>query len=542
LAVRDTMNRSKFAGRLICTLLAGILLGQASLQEARADTELRIGMTLADIPLVTGQPSGGGEGTRFFGVTIYDSLVEWDLSRADVPPKLVPGLATDWQVDATDKRLWTITLRKGVLFHDGSEWNADVAIFNFEKLLDQSKPHYDPAQAAQAVVFTAEIDGFKKIDDYTIQIRTKSSYPILPYQLAQIFFSSRANYERLGDWKQVALHPAGTGPWKVEKVIPREQAILVKNAKYWDERRIPKTDRLVLLPIPEASTRAAALLSKSVDWIEAPSGDSLEKLKSSGFRISTNTYPHVWPWVFSYVEGSPLSDIRVRKAINLAIDREGIVNLLGGLAVPAQGQVAPSSPWFGSPGFKLRYDPKEAVRLLAEAGYSKEKPVELKVIIAPSGSGQMDPLPMNELIQQNLAEVGVKVTFEVLEWEALRGRRRAGASAPVNKGIAAINNSWASWDPEIGLIGPATSTGSTGWNWGGFKDAEIDRLGEEFKVSFDLQEQNRILAKIHTKMVDEAMWLWVVYDVQPRAMSSKIRGFVQAQSWFQDLTSISIVP
>jgi len=81
-------------------------------------------------------------------------------------------------------------------------------------------------------------------------------------------------------------------------------------------------------------------------------------------------YPHVWPWHFSRVEGSPWNDIRVRKAANLAIDRAGMKKLLGGYMVEAKGMVPPNSPWFGKPTFDVRYDPNEARRLMKEAGYS----------------------------------------------------------------------------------------------------------------------------------------------------------------------------
>mgnify|MGYP003693855997 CR=1 FL=1 len=93
----------------------------------------------------------------------------------------------------------------------------------------------------------------------------------------------------------------------------------------------------------------------------------------------------------------------------------------------------PGHQWFGKPTFKLKYDPAEAKKLLKEAGYGPDKPLVLKALISPSGSGQMQPLPMNEFIQQNLAEVGIKVDFEVVEWnhahQYLARGRQADASA-----------------------------------------------------------------------------------------------------------------
>ena len=169
----------------------------------------------------------------------------------------------------------------------------------------------------------------------------------------------------------------------------------------------------------------------------------------------TNIYPHIWCYQLSYVEGSPFRDLRIRQAANLAIDREGIVRLLNGMAAPAKGMVDPGHPWFGTPAFDIGHDPDQARRLLAEAGFGPRNPMRIRLIIAPSGSGQMQPLPMNELIQQNLRAVGIEAELDVMDWEALRQCRRLGAEAPENRGAHGINNSRAFWDPDIGLLGPA---------------------------------------------------------------------------------------
>src|ERR1700742_980896 len=102
---------------------------------AMAQGTLRIGMTASDIPLTTGQTDNGGEGMRFLGYTVYDGLINWDLSSADKPSGLVPGLATSWKVDDNDKTRWVFNLRHDVKFHDGSDFKADAVIWNIEKLL-----------------------------------------------------------------------------------------------------------------------------------------------------------------------------------------------------------------------------------------------------------------------------------------------------------------------------------------------------------------------------------------------------------------------
>jgi peptide/nickel transport system substrate-binding protein len=502
---------------------------------------LRVGMTASDVPLTTGQPNQGGEGMRFMGYSLYDSLILWDLSKYDQPARLRPGLATEWSVDPADKRTWTFKLRQGVKFHDGSPFTADAVVWNLDKLMKKDAPQYDTAQAAQASQYFASIESYKKIDDGTVQIVTKMPDAVFPYQMSGILYSSPKRWEEVGkDWAAFANKPSGTGPWMLDIFVPRERAELRKNPNYWDPARVPKSDRLVLLCMPDSSTRTAALLSGQADFIEAPPPDVVPKLKQSGMQIVTNVYPHIWPYQLSFLDDSPFKDIRVRKAANLAIDREGLAKFLGGLATPAFGQISKGHPWFGKPTFELKYDPEAAKKLMKEAGYDEKHRLKVKFAISTSGSGQMQPLPMNEFIQENLNAVGFDVELEVMEWEALRGRRRDGAFAASNKGVHGINNSWAFTEPDIGILGVAMTRlkPPAGYNWGAFSDPEIDALGEKAKQTFDPAAFDQILAEIHGKMVDKAMWIWVVHDLNPRALGPKVKGFVQAQSWFQDLTPV----
>ncbi|HEV7392041.1 MAG TPA: ABC transporter substrate-binding protein, partial [Burkholderiales bacterium] len=355
---------------------------------------LRVGMTLSDIPTTTGQPNGGGEGNRMTGITLYDGLLNNKLDDSKSPVTLVPGLATEWSVDPKDHNRWTFKLRKGVKFHDGSDFNADAVIWNLDKLFKKEAPQYDPRQTAQVASRILSLKAWRKIDDYTVELTTHTPDSTFTYQISYVYYSSPAQFEKLGrDWTKFAAQPSGTGPFRLDKLVGRERVEMVRNSNYWDPKRVAKSERLILLPIPEPTTRASALLSGQVDFIEVPPPDFVPRLKSQGFVVTTNVYPHYWPYYMSFREGSPWRDVRVRKAVNLAIDRDGIVKLLGGLAEPAGGVVDDSSPWYGKPQFKVKYDPATAKKLLADAGYGPSKALNLKVLVSPSGSGQMLPKP-----------------------------------------------------------------------------------------------------------------------------------------------------
>src|SRR5512141_458776 len=133
----------------ILAVIAVIIAAVLSALPARAETVVRYGISMADIPLTTGQPDRGAGAYQFTGLTIYDPLVAWEMDVADRPGKLVPGLATEWKVDDADKTKWRFTLRKGAKFHDGSDFNADAVIWNLDKVLTHKPPHSDTRQRAQ---------------------------------------------------------------------------------------------------------------------------------------------------------------------------------------------------------------------------------------------------------------------------------------------------------------------------------------------------------------------------------------------------------
>jgi peptide/nickel transport system substrate-binding protein len=508
---------------------------------AQGTNILRIAMTAADIPLPNGQTDQGAEGMRFIGYTMFDALINWDTRSADKPGGLVPGLASAWSVDAADQTRWTFTLRPGVTFHDGSAFDAQAVIWNFDKILKQDAPQFDQRQSAQGRGRIPSVKSYRVIDPLTVEFVTQSPNALFPFEIAWIVMSSPAQWEAVGrSWDNFLKSPSGTGPWKLDRYTPRERAELIPNNAYWDAARRPKLERLVLLPLPDPAARTAALLSGQVDWIEAPAPDAIPQLKARGMAIMQNVYPHNWTWHFSRLEGSPWNDIRIRKAANLAVDRVGMVELLGGMMVPAKGMVPPSSPWFGKPAFEVKTDLAAATRLMDEAGYSKAKPVTVKAIISLSGSGQMQPLAMNELIQQNLAEIGIKVEFEVMEWNALVASWRAGAKDASSRGAHSTNSSYFSQDPFTALIRHLDSglIAPKGTNWGYYTDPEMDAGFAAIRAAFDPVAQLAAIRKVHEKYVDEALFLFVAHDVAPRAMSPRVKGFTQAQNWYQDLTPV----
>jgi peptide/nickel transport system substrate-binding protein len=317
----------------------------------------------------------------------------------------------------------------------------------------------------------------------------------------------------------------------------------VRNPDYWDKSRLPKADRIVLVCAPEAVTRTNALLTGQVDFIETPAPDFVPRLRQAGMKLVGNVTPHVWNYHLSLLEGSPWRDLRLRKAANLAINREEVVTLMNGLAKPAVGVVDPSSPWFGKPEFEVKYDPDQARALVQQAGFSRANPLRTKFLIATGGSGQMLSMPMNEYIQAAYREVGIELEFQAVELEVLYTCWRQGAAGEIAKAgsITANNVAYVTSDPLYALIRffHSKQVAPTGVNWSHYKDAEVDGWIDAATTSFDTEEVDRLMAKVHQKVVDEALLVFVVHDTNPHAHGQKVRGYTQAQHWFQDLTTLA---
>jgi ABC-type transport system substrate-binding protein len=554
--MKITLPRKLLLASLLGT--TAITLSLASGTVLAQEKVLRIGMTAADIPRTLGQPDQGFEGNRFTGIPMYDALTHWDLSSFDDASVLIQGLATEWSVNADDPTRWVFKLREGVKFHDRSDFNAAAVVWNVQKVLDQEAKHFDASQVGVTASRMPTLRSARVIDEFTVELTTSEPDAFLPLNLTNLFMASPAHWEAkfaavpasVTDpaeraqqaWIAFAADASGTGPFKMSAFVPRERLEMVRNDAYWDPVRTPKLDRVVMIPLPEANARTAALLSGQVDWIEAPSPDAMEQITRRGFTIYSNPQPHVWPWQLSFAEGSPWLDKRVRHAANLCVNREELKQLLGGMMGIPKGTVTPDHPWWGNPSFDIRYDPDAAKALMSEAGFSASNPVKVKVQISASGSGQMQPLPMNEYVQESLRECFFDVEFDVLEWNTLFTNWRRGAKDPTASGAHAINVSFAAMDPFFAMV-RFTSTGAfppVSNNWGFFGNDEFDGLIANARTSFDDAERDAALAKLHARIVEEAPFVWIAHDVGPRAMSPRVKNVVQPKSWFIDIAPMDI--
>jgi peptide/nickel transport system substrate-binding protein len=490
---------------------------------------LTIGMTAGDIPNLDTVLSGGQgyEGYRFVGNQLYDSLTKYDLKQGTEIPKVIPALASSFTSNANATE-WTFTLRPGVTFTDGTPFNTDAVLYNLDRYLNKTSPRYYAPVAGQAGLSLGSVKSYRAAGN-SIVFTMASPDSHLPEDLTFVYMASPTALQKEGN-QGFALHPVGTGPFMLKSLTRGQQVVFVPNPNYWGG--VAKVKELVLKPMPDPAARLAALHSGQVNWIEAPNPDDIESLKSGGYQVLTNSYDHVWPWILD-TSKKPLNDVRVRQALNYAIDRDTMAKtLLDGTADPAYQLIPKASLSYQSSNDIFSYNPAKAKQLLAEAGYPNGFSMSLSY--PTSGSGNMEPGPMNQELQSDLAKVGVKVTLKPIEWATMltaytTGKIPDNADA-INISLTFIQESF--WGLSFGSTSPL--------NLAHYKNPTVDKLLGAAAAQPDPTKRAAIYAQIGATIDQDAPWLVIVNDRNPRALASDVHGFVEPKSWFVDLTTVSV--
>jgi peptide/nickel transport system substrate-binding protein len=537
-------RRSRWRG-LLAVLLAGVLSVSASAcgSSGRADTAggsgsggtLRIAMSSGNIPFPATPPNEGYEGYRFVGNNVYNGLTQFDLDQNKELPTPEPALAESWELSA-DKLTWTFKLRKGVTFHDGTPFNADAVIFQLDRVAKKDSEFYDTAWAPRYANNVRFMKSWTKVDDLTVAITTTQLYGWLLYDLAHIYLPSPAVIKQYGneDWLP---HASGTGPFKIEKYVDGQVMELVANEEYWGGR--PKLDRIVLLPQPEPASRLASLQSSDVDWAEVPSPDAIDQLKAEGYQVFLGKHPGAINPKFNMFRPPFKDNVKLRQALNYALDREGLATLLNGAGAPGKQYVYEGNPGYveDHPGYE--YDPAKAKKLLAEAGYEPGE-LKLKFTYTSNGSGNMYPSVMMEKLQIDFKAIGVAVKLVPMEWNSFLTINLEGLDQPQWADIDIVWSSPAAGMVPSGYLSSHLCTRGTGDlpNSAGMCNPEGDKAYLEAATKFTEEEWNPLIQKMHEISLDNADFLFWMQDLNLRVMSAKVHGYIQPQSWWVDFTKI----
>ena len=440
---------------------------------------------------------------------IYEPLV-----RIGSNGEIEPVLAESWSV-GSDKVTWLFNLKKGVKFQDGTPFDAAAVKAHFDRLLDPDKP----ARARGA------FDMVKKVEvasTYTVKFTlTKPYAPFLAVMtdLGGLICSPTA-VKKWGD--DYPFHPVGTGPWMFKEWLPADHTTLVPNPNYWGGK--PKVSELVFKPVPEPSARVIMLENGQADVANSIMPDEMKRLERSK-DIQIHKVPVLRGWFIGLnVLEKPFDDVRVRKALNHAVDVDIIANqILRGTARPLTAPVN-AKVWGYSRQSAYEYDPAKAKKLLAEAGYAKG--FEANLWVPASGAGFMPEVP--QAIQAMLAEVGVKVKIIPFEMSAFIDNiikdpaesKKAGKHM-VMMGIGARTGEAATIMDEFFGTG---SWAPVKYNRCFYSNKTVDKLLEQALQTFDQAKQKAILAEAQRIVWDEAPWIFLYEMMGVYGSRTNVKG------------------
>ncbi|GIW04534.1 MAG: peptide ABC transporter substrate-binding protein [Thermomicrobiales bacterium] len=470
---------------------------------------------------------------------IFEPLINQDLSRSDVSlPPLVPGLAESWEV-SPDGLAYTFKLRPGVTFHDGTPFDAEAAKFNIDRMTNPDFEYYNARAAAFTYFCWLATREVQIIDPMTIRIVQNRPFGEFLNQMVQgtggTGMISPTAIKKYGTDK-VAEHPVGTGPFKFVERVQNEKIVLERNENYWGRK--PYLDRIIFRPMPEPAARVNALRAGEVDFIAVPPPDAIESLVNEGYTLAIaegRKVPHIW-YIHLNMKDPVFQDVRVRRAIQHAIDKEGMAHsLLRDTAYRAEGLQAPGNLSF-DPDFKIYpYDVERAKALMAEAGYPNGLDKELVFQTSTAGSGQLLPVPMMEWIQRDLEKIGIKIKIEAYEWITYIGMWAAG----IPDGVHGMQFSWGQ-SSGYWLDFTTNSANATPGccNIGSYSNPKVDELLNAAFGELDDIKRAELYKQADKLIMEDAAFIPVVNDRAPYIMAPYVKGFVHAPEEAFDLTLV----
>jgi peptide/nickel transport system substrate-binding protein len=434
--------------------------------------------------------------------TMFDTLVKFDSAG-----KIVPSLATSWEL--VNSKTWKFNLRKDVKFHDGQPFTSADVKATLDHILDPN------AKSKQTAIW-ASYEKTETPDAYTAIVYTKEPMGTMLGNLTLTLVIPAKPSKPYNDF------PIGTGPFKFVEWKKDDRITVAANADYWGGA--PKMEKIVFRTIPELATRVSALERGEVDLVDIVPPEEFARLQKAGVKLvdMPTTYLR---FIFLGNQG-PLANVKVRQAINLAIDRKSIIkDLFGGKAFEVDGAVAP-----GVVGYckmpELKYDPKAAKQLMIDAGFPNGFELEMKT--AEYLAKQKE---LAELNASYLAEIGIKVKVTVQD------------QALWLQDLLALNY-------QADQIGTATLTGDADYTLRRlyhtsakrtpFKNDKLDQLLIAQQGETDAAKRQQMFCDVAKIIWDDVPTVFLFGTVQTYGISPKVKGFQPLPSQFMFFKDVSV--
>lgn len=472
-------------------------------------------------PAAPSGPSGtltmaSAEQPEFLDPTMSLQILNWTISfqmfdtlvKINDEGEIVPSLAESWELLSPTS--WQFTLRDDVTFHDGEPFTCEDVKATLDHITD-------PEVGARQVAIWALYDSTDCPDDYTAVVNTKEPMGTM---LSSLSLTTMIPAHALDTLLE---NPIGTGPFKFVEWIKDDRLVLEANPDYWGGA--PKLERLVFRTIPELATRMSALEQGEVDLVDVVPPEEYERLEGAGIEIARQPTTYL-RFIWLNTEVPPLDNLQVREAINLAIDRDAIINdLFQGEAYEVTGVVAP-----GVVGYcempALEFDVEKAKALMAEAGV--ETPVSIEYKTAEYLAKQKE---MAEVIAAYLAEIGINLDI-VIQDQALWV-----------KDLLALE-----WEAE--QIGTSTLTGDADYtlrrlyhtdsNRVTYSNPELDRLLIEQLAETDGEKRQQLFCEAAQILWEDVPIVFLFGTIQAYGLNPKVEGFTTRPSQFLYFNDVSV--
>jgi len=469
---------------------------------------------------------------------VFDPLLAYKSGTTEVEP----ALAESWTI-SDDGLTYTFKLRKGVKFHDGTDFNADAVVFNFNRWNDpksefkfegDSFDYYDSMFGPEEA---RVIKSVKAVDESTVEFQLNNPQAPFLQNLAMPPFSIASPTAIEKEKENFKSNPVGTGPFVFKEWKRSDSITLDKNPNYW-QQGLPKVDQVIVRAIPDNTARFNALQNGEIDLMEDLSPDDLATLESNPDLQKFNRPPFNVAYLGFNTAKKPFDNPKVRVALNYAVDKKGIIDaFFAGQAEAAVNPIPPTLWGYNKSVEDYPFDLAKAKQLLADAGYPNGIDQELTFYAMPVSRPYMpDGRKVAEVIQASFAQIGVKVSIQSPEWATYLDDLSKGEKDD----LFIIGWTGDNGDPDNFFYPLLDKDSIGGNNYSQYVSEPLHKVLVQAQQETDQDARAKLYEQAQVIVKKDAPWVPLVHSTPLLAATSKLKGYTPSPTGSEPYADIYI--